>query len=201
VPTKRQRRTRDHQPDVSDAIVYLLEFGRIPPKGLCDTWFDAFELSTTHNREARQRAWEAVRLDVLADWIETRPGTRPHAWWEFDAPEPQRRRVGGIGDDHAVGGWHQDYSLGLPNYWFDPWLVTYYNGAATNIHGAPIGTEYHAGDFPYVAYDANDPPTFESQATYLQRHGLLTPAERRRVPPDAFAPEAITDDDEPEAAS
>ena len=38
--------------------------------------------------------WQAHRDEVLAEWIEDRPGTRPWAWWEFDAPEA--REVVGV---------------------------------------------------------------------------------------------------------
>ena len=30
-------------------------------------------------------------------------------------------------------------------------------------------------------FDPNDPPQFESEAAYLERHGLLLPGERRRL--------------------
>src|SRR3972149_4365387 len=45
----------------------------------------------------RERDWEAIREEILADWIQERPGTRPHMWWAVDAPAP-RLRVGGVGD-------------------------------------------------------------------------------------------------------
>ena len=35
------------------------------------------------------------------------------------------------------------------------------------------------------------PPQFESQATYLDRHGLLTPAERTGLSESDFAPERV----------
>jgi hypothetical protein len=33
--------------------------------------------------------WEEKRTDILTDWIKTRPGSRPWAWWVYDAPEPR----------------------------------------------------------------------------------------------------------------
>jgi len=42
-----------------------------------------------------------------------------------------------------------------------------------------------------VPVDPNDPPTFESQAAYLKRLGLLLPGEEKRLAPKAFAPERI----------
>jgi hypothetical protein len=46
-------------------------------------------------------------------------------------------------------------------------------------------------DFAGVAIDENDSPRYESQAAYLERHGLLTPAERRRLTEKDFAPEVV----------
>jgi hypothetical protein len=41
-----------------------------------------------------QRAWESLRDTLLPQWIRERPGSRPYAWWCFDAPE-RRRRIDG----------------------------------------------------------------------------------------------------------
>ena len=40
---------------------------------------------------AMREAWSELRDDILADWIAERPGSRPWAWWAFDATEPRRR--------------------------------------------------------------------------------------------------------------
>lgn len=39
--------------------------------------------------------------------------------------------------------------------------------------------------------DVTDAPRFESQAAFLDRHGLLTNTERKRLPRGAFEPEAV----------
>lgn len=44
----------------------------------------------------RLGAWRRIRESVLETWTRERPGTRPFAWWKFDAPGP-RERLGGIG--------------------------------------------------------------------------------------------------------
>jgi hypothetical protein len=41
-------------------------------------------------------------------------------------------------------------------------------------------------------YDEGDLPTYESEASYLDRHGLLKADERRRVRPASWDPESIT---------
>ncbi|MFA9477109.1 hypothetical protein ACERK3_02260 [Phycisphaerales bacterium AB-hyl4] len=54
----------------------------------CD-WFGEFPCDTE-----RRRAWEVLRDDLLPEWIADHPGTRPWAWWRYDAPE-RRQRVDG----------------------------------------------------------------------------------------------------------
>ena len=39
--------------------------------------------------------------------------------------------------------------------------------------------------------DPADPPRYEAQATYLRRYGLLLRGEEKRLPPDAYEPEAV----------
>ena len=36
-------------------------------------------------------AWMELRDELLPTWIEQHPGTRPYAWWRFEAPEPRRQ--------------------------------------------------------------------------------------------------------------
>ncbi|HET8903655.1 MAG TPA: hypothetical protein VFN16_06655 [Saccharospirillum sp.] len=48
----------------------------------------------THNREKFDRArmladWQRHREKIIAAWIIEYPGTRPYAWWKFDAPGPR----------------------------------------------------------------------------------------------------------------
>ena len=67
----------------------------------------------------------------------------------------------------------------------------YYNGLAVDIAGQPIGRAFHNGDFAGRAPRADDPPTYESQASFLNRHGLFLEGERARLQPAAFDPERI----------
>jgi hypothetical protein len=107
-----------------------------------------------------------------------RPGTRPSCCWRFDAPEPdliagtdpemqafiyQRKRLGGKGTP-SVGA---SLALGVPEY--TGWKICL-------GRTEPVCTRF----------DPNDPPQFESEAAYLERHGLLLPGERRRLRRDDF---------------
>jgi hypothetical protein len=47
-------------------------------------------------------------------------------------------------------------------------------------------------DFSGIPIDLNDPPMYESQAAYLNRHGLWIPAERRRLRKRDFKPEMVS---------
>lgn len=58
--------------------------------------------------EAMRRAWKELRNELLPDWIAGHPGTRPYAWWRFDAPEP-RQRIDG--KPHPFDDPHRDFEV------------------------------------------------------------------------------------------
>jgi hypothetical protein len=62
------------------------------------------------------------------------------------------------------------------NKWSDPWW----------------------GGAPGPAIDPANPPLYESEATFLDRNGMLVKGERARLKPEDFAPESVDvgDDDE-----
>ena len=138
-------------------------------------------------------AWLQHRSTLLQEWIKQHPGTRPWAWWKFDSPkEPvagwefkhsaQRLRLGGNGTpSHEVLSVWGGFERGIPNSWIDQREADYYNGKMKDIHGKPIPTKYKEGDFKGMAIDPEDPPRFESEAAYLDRHGLLSTAEKRHI--------------------
>ena len=119
--------------------------------------------------------WITHGQDITGAWIEEHPGTRPAFWWKFTSPrwvdfdpiqgEP-RRRLGGGGEAEQT---RRADSLRHDLLAWD--------------RGVPIR---------WTDIDPTDPPTFESQATYLQRHWLLTPDEAERLTPADFEPEAVT---------
>src|SRR5881397_1261067 len=121
--------------------------------------------------------WLAVRADFLPEWVQEHAGERPSWWYEFDAPRMDeselethgwrgayfaprvyqpRRRVGGTGLADF-----ERYSRMVPVF----------------IYGIPA--RWHS-------IDPADPPRFESQASYLQRHGLFVPHEEERLSAEDF---------------
>lgn len=160
MPTNRTRRRRNRVPEVPPEALVYFETG------------DAADWPNVHfDPDRGKRLWELAREAMVEAWAAKHPGTRPWAWWRWDAPEP-RRRVGGTGTPaHEVLAhlpWHQ---LGIPVSWITPREVEFY------------GTGFHG-----VAVDPDDPPAFESQGEYLKRHGLLLDGEK----PGSLDPEFIT---------
>lgn len=196
MPTTRRRRRQALREPLRPAVRHFFETGELIREGstpdVDDGVLDAFTLAHPHARQTLAAAWKEGRDEVLPDWIAAHPGTRPHAWWVLDAPEPRRRRLGGIGTpSHEVLADVETLCFGIPRDWVTAWQEAYYNGRSRDVHGNRIGTEYSEGHFTGRAIDRDDPPRFESEAAYLDRHGLLSAAERLAVPLDAFEPDLI----------
>ena len=212
MPSTRTYKTRNRRlegPGVMNRHVrHYLEHGTLPtPADVRDDdppVHDVFEVFTLAGDEARLRqVWRDVHVEILKDWIRERPGARPWAWWQFDSPPEQRRRVGGVGMPlHECLAYAPTWAFGLPSSgWLDPWLRDYYRGTARAVHGTLVNPKARHRKPPFrgAAFDKHDPPTYESQATYLERHKFLSDDERRRLPATAFEPEVIPvpeDDDD-----
>jgi hypothetical protein len=190
--------------EYSQVIVDYLLTGKEPPIEDGPGAWEIFDL--TGNAETVRSAWDALREDLLPDFIRRNPGRRPWSWWQFSAPRWARKfgaywdgtlpeprlRVGGKGTPNFEAlNYVPAFDRGIPASWVKEWDVAYYNGRAVDVHGNRIGTEYQEGHFPHDAIDPADPPTFESEASYLDRHGLLSAAERKRLTAADFEPEAI----------
>jgi hypothetical protein len=139
--------------------------------------------------------WESNKNEYLPLWIKKHPCTRCLAWWQWDAPrwsdhyedcffhrtlpEP-RKRIGGTGTpNYEVLSYVPEFFKGVPTRWITKFEEDYFNERCKGVDKKPIVTKYHDGDFEGIAIDPDDLPTFESEASYLQRHGLLTPEEKK----------------------
>lgn len=123
-----------------------------------------------------KRLWAKFRDEFLQTWIAEHPGTRPWAWWQWDAPE-RRHRIGSwnngrfvpdkkphpfenparekiIAQDLADGDCH-------PDYLEDAYRLTF---------GVPAIFFGEIMDDWVAAY--------EDEADYLARLGLLLPGEQ-----------------------
>src|SRR4051812_33130595 len=102
------------------------------------------------DEDAIRAAWEALKATILPEWIRTRPGTRPWAWWRFDAPE-RRERIDGklhsfdckdrtlhVAKSDRKGFWQKAYALhwGMPASFIFPFDRDLYHDFMRNIlHG------------------------------------------------------------------
>lgn len=104
--------------------------------------------------------WKIFGEKLTASWIEDHPGTRPFCWWEYDAPA-NRMRTGGQGSpEFEVLSAEEEFIYGVPSRWVSDLSI------------------YCWPDLAKHKVDPSDPPQFESQASYLKRHNLLTEIER-----------------------
>ncbi|WP_028321264.1 hypothetical protein [Desulfatiglans anilini] len=131
--------------------------------------------------EDPRELWREHGAPFLKQFIEEHPGRRPQAWWLYDAPEPGRRRLGGVGTPCSeVLAYAPYFKYGLPNEGYI----------------SEFDLEMYGDDFEGRPIDPSDPPKYESQASYLDRLNLFVPGERERIPPADFEPERIEADED-----
>ncbi len=117
MPTNRRRSQRAvvHR-EIAPAVLYVLRYGELPARGSDDAG-GLLEALVKMHRPALRADWFAARDEVLAGWVAEWPGTRPNAWWLFDAPEP-RAQIGGAAGAIGPGA---ALVFGLPKYWALHW--------------------------------------------------------------------------------
>jgi hypothetical protein len=177
MPVKR-RHPKQHRG--TDPVVWaVLSDEPLPPDA--DT-FGAFLLSYP-DRFNPCAEWQALGADVVREYAAKHPGRRPTRWWIYDAPPAgergcieMRKRLGGIGTPACEHLAFQPFQqeLGIPSAW-----ISVDDLRLFELSCAPV--------------DLDDPPIFESQANYLQRHGLLLPGEAERLSEADFEPETLLD--------
>lgn len=167
--------------------------------------------------------WEKHRDDFLPAFIAKNPGRRPLAWWQWDCPrlpdqgsrfwyegtlpEP-RRRVGGTGTpSYEVLAYVPHFTRGIPTSWVTKFEEDYYTGRVKDTQKGKnfsiVGRNDDEGDFKGKAIDPDDPPLYESEAVFLDRHDLLSPQEKKYLAshPELMEPEPLTFDEEEEEGS
>ena len=133
---------------------------RVPPgSGIAQRGYPAFE-----SEQLARHCWEDLRDEVLADWIAERPGTRPYAWWKYDAPE--RRQC--LNQVHPFDDPEREEHIAQmlersPNMETQSFYELYY--------GTP-GSLVAPNDFSCL---------FETESDYLARLDLLTEYEREEI--------------------
>lgn len=156
-------------------LLKYLAFGEIPePKE--EGCLDCFKLRG--KRRNVKRMWKKYRNFILSDCLQYRPGTRPFAWWLFDAPR-WNRQFGAWFDGYLPEPQYEclsvvpRFSFGVPVDWLEESFIRFFSE-----------------DFKGIPIDKDNPPMFESQAAYLQRYGLLKKSEEKRLSDSDFEPES-----------
>jgi hypothetical protein len=160
--TKRTRRTRNRVPEISPLLLTYLETGERPA--------------------ARDADGERV-----PGWFDVYLAAAPHA-------RPTLQATWHLVRESVLARWAVEQPGARPWAWWalEPHPLRQQIGGTG--HPAPeyIHAEPDRGVSQYWSgLDPADPPVFESEAAYLDRHGLMPDAERRRVPASAFEPEAV----------
>ncbi len=112
----------------------------------------AFGREDEFDAELAKACWDELGEAVTNEHIEAKPGSRPWAWWLFEAPEPRRLVAGEPGEGDG-------YLESWPDGHQPPW---YSYGKPNRLHA------------PFTA-------AYEPQEDYLDRLGLLTPDERHAL--------------------
>lgn len=134
-------------------------FGRFDLIGLVDGYFFGLPLDVLDgdDEQGQRELWGVLKDEILAQHYQRRPGTRPAAWWKFDALE-LRRLVGRDVDEDEKGNGHDDGRLPAAQ---DPNLPDWARGKT--YFGKPI------------VYDGF---LYETEHEYLKRMDLLSTGEK-----------------------
>ena len=134
-------------------------FGRFDLIGLVHGHFIGFAMDTLsqNDTEGQCELWRVLKNEILAQHYQRRPGTRPAAWWKFDASE-LRRVLGRDVDEDEEGNGHDDGRLPAAQ---DPNLPDWARGKT--YFGKPI------------VYDGF---LYETEHEYLKRMDLLSTGEK-----------------------
>jgi hypothetical protein len=127
---RRAYRRHSRRQPLSPAVREFLEAGQLGANATLDEHL-------ARRGGTLQRFWRVYRGEILPQWIQQRPGSRPWGWWRSgDAPEKARRRLGGVGTPaHEVLAHVEEYDFGIPAHWITPFEAAYYRGAARDMQG------------------------------------------------------------------
>lgn len=166
-----RRRLLETRPklEISDAVWAFLNDQAIPDDS--ESKFEIFMLDNP-NGEALREVWDRARAEVLRAWIAEHPGTRPSAWWTCEAPRQPMGNFPGCYYDGKLPEARKFISgAGAPS-----WMVL------ADVPAYELGMPAS-----WAGFAEDDPPVFESTASYLRRHNLLSAGEVKVLTADDYA--------------
>lgn len=141
-------------PDISPEAWAFLNDAE-PPEN--DDGWECFMLE--FHDEPKRTLWYQYRDMILTHWIQTKPGTRPSCWWLFDSPRATARQRSEFDENQHADMIDHRRQISGSKPRRDATAPCY-------DHGIPKHLKY-----------SGEPPEFESERAYLDRHGLLMPGE------------------------
>jgi len=163
-------------PKIKETEKWKIEFLKngIIPDDLAPLGLDCLDFFYPRDDDdGQQVAWQEHKTAIMRTWIAKSPGSRCWAWWKFEAPEI-RRRIGGTGTcAHDTLSYKPEFEFGMPTHWTDKFDEKFCRKMKTKKK--------------IIAIDADDRPTYESEATYLRRLDLLSEAEMKKLKRSDFS--------------
>jgi len=191
MPRKPRKIIKINQATIPDNVRLYFETGKI---------VDGETYMLTCSKGKTQAEWESHKAEILADWLREHPCSRPWAWWKYDAPRWKRKFKGCFWDQQLPEPRQKLGGRGTPAYESLSYVPNFNFGIPTAwVQKSDISYHKNLRDFdgkPAVAYDPNNPPCYEAEGCFLERHGLLTPTEKKWLAghPEAREPEIVRED-------
>jgi hypothetical protein len=127
------------------------------------------------DNETIREAWESMRSTLLPQWIRELPGTRPWAWWTYDAAnyeDGRRRRIDG--KPHPFDNKERSLAVAKSDngqFWRKAYALSW-GLPATFI--PPHDIDLHE-DFMRNKLNGRESEIFEPEWSFITRHNLLLP--------------------------
>lgn len=162
MPRKHRMTKRRHRAwTISQETQLLTGFGWPVP----DEPFYLTNRPTAAGMAAAKEAWAELAGELMANWIEKHPGTRPFMWWAVDARE---RRLPTDGLPHPFDSPERQAHVAKIAVTLTGKVRQKYLDEAVRLHHGVPACWIVEGDFSR---------TYETEEAYLRRLDLLTPRE------------------------
>jgi hypothetical protein len=112
--------------------------------------------------------------------------------WKYFKSDDEKNQIIASCRDVILAEWIRQRPGTRPDFW---WRKEAPEKTRRRIGGV-VGSAYVAEEdfhhgIPSICVDPKNPPKYESEAAFLKRHSLLTPAEKQSLKLKDFAPESV----------
>jgi hypothetical protein len=144
MPTNRRRRRPEFRPALTAGLAHVLAVGDLPdPSEVAEP-----EIAWWWALNDPRRWWDAHGAELLDEWIEQCPGSRPWSWWRCEADEPRQVLCGAELLRPAVRPgdwqWHWKDNFGIPAFTLGPGAFVVESEASYLLRLGLLGPEEKA---------------------------------------------------------